>query len=595
MRVRRIFEGLLRSARWPAVISPFNGVLANAVLVAAVSLTACETTGQQDYASVLGEPETSYARIGTLYGNYLAAQEATRLKDSRAAANYYDRALKADPDNQILLERAFMFEVSAGNKTKARDLASRIVENGSDNRLARLALAVREIERGRMSTARKHLEESARGLYNGFAIDLIKAWIFASERDFQQAEAILGNLNALGREDIYRSYHLALMYDAQGKNELAEQHYRKAVEESDTVAIRIVDAYGRFLERNKRPLEAVALYQAFLANLPDNALIEYSLRRATSAENVPDRLIKNTRDGVAEAIYGVAGLLAGDRNINLPILYLQMALWVKPDFQEARLLMGELYWQARQYELSARAMASVPLDHPFAPEAGVQIALSLERMGRPEEAEKILLRAIANHPNDPTATIALGDILRSNEKYEQAVGAYDRAFELLGDEKASWFLYYSRGASLEQAGFWTEAEIDLLAALERAPDQPIVLNHLGYSWVDRGLRLEEGLELVRTAVDLSPGNGFIVDSLGWAHFRLGEYDTAVKYLERALELEPEDPTLHEHLGDAYWMANRKREAQFQWQHALERDPAQDQIEIIRAKLIDGLKHPEPVT
>lgn len=572
----------------------FQRVLAFLVVPGVLALSGCETTGPQDYETLLGEPQTAYAPIGTLYGNYLAAHEATRLKDSKAAANYYARALKADPDNNLLLERAFLFDVSSGNKAAARDLAKRIVDQSPNNRLAQLALTVWEVERGRMSRARAHLDASPRGLYNGFAIDLIRAWTYAEQNDFEQVETILADLNALGREDIFRAYHLALMYDLQGDEALADLNYQVAVIASGTGAIRVIDAYGRFLEREGRPLEAIALYEEFLNNLPGNALVERAQARAQAGEEKPSRLVSNVSEGVAEAIYGVAGLLAGDRSVNLPVLYLQLALWANPDFHEARLLMGELFWQGEQYERSARAMAAVPQDHPFAPEASVQIALALERMDRPEDAERLLKRAIANHPDDPTATIALGDILRANEKYERAVSAYDRAFEIIGDEKASWFLYYSRGASLEQAGFWDEAEKDLLAALERAPAQPIILNHLGYSWVDRGIRLEEGMELVRTAVDLSPGNGFIVDSLGWAHYRLGDYETAIRYLERALELEPEDPTLQEHLGDAYWMVGRKREAKFQWQHALDRGPTDDIAKKVRTKLIKGMKSPAPV-
>lgn len=587
MKVWRVFEG-------PDCPLRRRIAVCFAFIALSALVSACETTGEQDYASLLGEPETSYSRISTLYGNYLAAHEATRLKDAHAAANYYARALKRDPENQRLVERAFLFEISGGNKVRARDLAERLVKKRPDNRLARLTLAVREIERGRMKRARKHLDASARGLYNGFAIDLVRAWTLASERQYSRAEALVSNLNALGHEDIIRPYHLALMYDIRGEDEQAEDQYKKSIKASSNAAIRVTDAYGRFLERAGRPREAIALYESFLENLPGNALIEHSIRRARDGREIPDRLIGNVTEGVAEAIYGVAGLLARDRSINLPVLYLQVALWANPEFHEARLLMGELFWQGQQFERAARAMAKVPLDHPFAPEASVQIALSLERLDRPEDAEKVLRHTIAIHPDDPDAYIALGDILRANELYERAVTAYDRAFELIGDEEADWFLYYSRGASLEQAGFWTEAEIDLVAALERAPDQPIILNHLGYSWVDRGLRLKEGLELVRTAVDLSPGNGFIVDSLGWAHFRLGDYEAAVKYLERALELEPEDPTLQEHLGDAYWMAGRQREARFQWQHALDRSPDDDQVEKLKIKLVDGLKDPGSV-
>lgn len=570
-----------------------RGIALACMLVA--PLAACSTANGPDYQSLLGTPGTGYAKIDTLFGNYLAAQEATRNRDNVAAANYYARALKRDPDNYLLLERAFTFEVSAGNEDRAGNLAARIIKDNASNRMARLVLAVDELGHGRMQNTREHLDAGTRGLYNGLAIDLITAWTWANDGEFELAEDVIDGINALGNEDLFQAYQLGLIYDVHGSDKLAEKNYKRAVVASGGGAARIVNAYGRFLERHGRGSEAIELYETFHKSRPDHPVISASLRRAISGEKTPDRLVRNTRDGVAEALYSVAGLLARDRNTSLPFLYLQIALWASPDTVETKLLLGELYWQGRQFEKTARILADIPLSHPFAPNAAVQIALSLERMKRPQDAEYVLRRAIKQHPRDISATIALGDILRASEQYERAVNAYDRAFEIVGDDKGSWFLYYSRGASLEQAGFWPEAERDLLAALERAPDQPIILNHLGYSWVDRGVRLNEGLELVQTAVDLSPGNGFIVDSLGWAYFRLGEYSSAVRHLERALELEPEDPTLHEHLGDAYWMAGRQREARFQWQHSLDREPTPEQAVKVREKLVDGLAATPPST
>lgn len=436
----------------------------------------------------------------------------------------------------------------------------------------------------------------AGGVYSGLVIDLLRAWTYAAEKDFKAAEKVMSEIEALGSSEIFRAYHLALMQDVHGTEERAEAFYIKAAEISGNGTIRITDGYGRLLERMGKKAEAVALYQSFLTSHPDHPLIAQSLTRVTNDGKAPAKLISRTRDGAAEALHGVAGLMARGQDVSLPILYLQLALWANPDLVESRLLLGDLYWQREQFEKSARALAEIPISHPFAPSAAVQIAMSLERMKRQRDAERVLRKTIARHPDDITATVALGDILRANEKYERAVSAYDRAFEIVGDDKASWFLYYSRGASLELAGFWTEAERDLLAALQRAPDQPLILNHLGYSWVDRGINLDRGLELIETAVELSPGSGLIVDSLGWAHYRLGDYDRAVKYLERALELVPEDPTLHEHLGDAYWMSGRRREARFQWQHALDREPTDpNQIKSIEKKLVQGMKNPAPTT
>ena len=151
-----------------------------------------------------------------------------------------------------------------------------------------------------------------------------------------------------------------------------------------------------------------------------------------------------------------------------------------------------------------------------------------------------------------------------------------------------WALYYSRGIAYERSNQWNLAEADLEHALELKPDQPLVLNYLGYSWIDRGEKLHRGLKMIEKAVELRPDDGYIVDSLGWAHYRLGDYASAVEYLEKALELVPEDPTINDHLGDAYWKSGRMTEARYQWRRALQFKPDKEDVKPIEAKLDRGL-------
>jgi Flp pilus assembly protein TadD len=223
----------------------------------------------------------------------------------------------------------------------------------------------------------------------------------------------------------------------------------------------------------------------------------------------------------------------------------------------------------------------------------LRIAANLEMLDRTDEAINQLREMSVEAPTRAGAEMQLGDLLRAKKRFNEAVDAYDEAIRRLrvSGMPERWSLYYSRGIALERSGQWKQSETDLLHALELKPDQPLVLNYLGYSWIDKGENLERGLKMIEKAVELRPEDGYIVDSLGWAHFRLGDYSSAVQYLEKAIELVPEDPTINDHLGDAYWQSGRSSEARFQWRRALQFGPDTDEIKTIEAKLDRGIITP----
>ena len=237
----------------------------------------------------------------------------------------------------------------------------------------------------------------------------------------------------------------------------------------------------------------------------------------------------------------------------------------------------------------SRSIVKSATTRRFASTANLTVAHALNRLERTDEAIDLLTEMSTNAGDDPGPDIALGDILRRHERWDEAVAAYDRAFERIGTpEQRHWQLFYTRGIVLERSKQWDRAEADFLQALEFEPDQPLVLNYLGYSWVEQGRNLERALEMIKTAVAKRPHDGYITDSLGWVYYRLGRYDEAVPELERAVELRPEDPVINDHLGDAYWKVGRRLEATFQWNRALGLDPEPDLLEIIERKLKDGL-------
>ena len=223
----------------------------------------------------------------------------------------------------------------------------------------------------------------------------------------------------------------------------------------------------------------------------------------------------------------------------------------------------------KQYAAAIGAYDRVPKGTPFEINVEIRKALNLNQLERVEEAKKMLEELASEHPQDIRPLEALGSIMRGHKRYAEAADYYTRAIALIDrPEQRHWTFYYSRGTCYERLKKLPEAEADLQKSLKLSPDQPLTLNYLGYTWIDQNRNLRQGLAMIEKAVRLKPDDGYIVDSLGWAHYRLGNFKEAVKHLERAVELRPEDATLNDHLGDGYWRVGREREARFQWEQAL---------------------------
>ena len=300
--------------------------------------------------------------------------------------------------------------------------------------------------------------------------------------------------------------------------------------------------------------------------------------------------VADVADGASELLYGLGMALTGSRAGDLARTYLQFARALNPEAAAPLIGLAQVEELA---ERPARAIAlydQVGENDPLADLADLQRGLNLADLDRLEEAETALRALHAGHPDDLRITIALGNTLALAEKWGEAAALYTQVLERIEEPQSfHWQVFYRRGIAHERLGEWPAAEADFLAALELSPEHPPVLNYLGYSWIDQNLNLDRGLEMIRTAVRLQPNSGAYVDSLGWAYYRLGRFDDAVRELERALELETSDPVIHDHLGDAYWRVGREREARYQWGHSLRMDLETKDRRRIRAKLMNGLE------
>jgi tetratricopeptide (TPR) repeat protein len=525
-------------------------------------------------------------------GNYLAALVAGAERDTVAAATFFREALRFDPKNPKLIERAFVAALSNGNMRDAFSFADRLVAREPDNSLAHLALGVQAIKAKQFSVAQAHFLKGGSNQQRDITATLLTAWCYVGQGNSRRALEIVDRL----RDEnfgVFRDYHAALI--ANVANNAPEAARRmKAAYESDKNTLRLADAYARFVAHSGDIAGAIKIYEDFDQILPNHPIVIAALADLKAGKPL-DPLVKNAEQGSAEVLYGL-GAAGGRQGDELAaMIYLRLSLYLAPQNGLAIITLADIYQRIKQNEQAIDVYALVGDKDPLRTTADIQTGLILETLGRSDESATFLKRIVSDHPNDAEALSALGNLQRSHKQYAEAIETYTRTLaESNKVEKANWALYYFRGISYERDKKWPQAEADFKHALALYPDQPLVLNYLGYSWVDQSMNLDEAFVMLHKAVELQPTDGYIVDSLGWANYKLGRYDEAVKELERAIDLKSSDPVINDHLGDAYWRVGRKLEAHFQWNHARDLGPEPEDKDKILQKIAHGLEDdPKP--
>ena len=537
-------------------------------------------------ALAAGTPTPQELAHATTAGSYLAARHAGVERDSAAAAAYYLNVLKADPRNADLLGRAFLSVLGEGDIDEAGRLADRLIQIDHNDRIARLVVGIRALKQKQYGVARQNFNQSVRGPVTDLTAALLTAWALSGSGDSRAATEALDRLTGPDWYSIFKDLHAGLILDLAHKKD-AGKRYERAYK-ADPMALRTVEAYGRYLSRTASKDDALKVYQEFNKAVPDHPVIVEEMKEISAGDKLSP-LADSAQAGAAEALYGLGASIGRRGGEDLALIYLQLALYLEPTHAMALLSLADLYELLKKPELAIKIYDRIPPSSPLRRNADIQVASDLDTLDRTDEAKKRLEHLISEHPKDTEAIMALGNILRGRKDFAGCADVYSKAIANLAvPEKANWVVFYFRGICNERSKQWPKAEADLKKALELYPDQPLVLNYLGYSWVDQGTNLDEGMKMIRRAVEQRPDDGYIVNSLGWANFRIGNYDEAVKELDRAVELKPDDPTINDHLGDAYWRVGRVLEARFQWSHAKDLKPEPEDLPKIEQKLKVGL-------
>ncbi|WP_426443133.1 tetratricopeptide repeat protein [Bradyrhizobium genosp. P] len=561
-------------------------LLTAAALAAPASLSAQTPEHTADNAAQF--PTKNDLKALTTSGSYLAARHASVERDATSAAEFYRSALRTDPKNSELLDRAFISSLADGDIDEAVKLADRILTVDKANRVARLVIGVRDLKAKKYASAQSNINQSVRGPITDLVATLLSAWASYGAGDTKGAVASIDKLTGPDWYPIFKDLHAGMILELAGKDKDAGTRFERAYKLDDSM-LRTVDEYARWTSRNKDDAAAIALYEAFDKKLPRHPLVLEGIKEAKAGKKLPP-LVESPQGGAAEALYGIGATLTRRGGEDLALVYLQLALYLQPNHPLALLSLADLYESVKKPQMAIKVYERMPASSPLKRNAQIQLATNLDAADRSDDAIKILKEVTADAPKDVEAIMALGNIERGRKKFADCVGTYSQAIDALpeGGDKNAWVTYYYRGICEERSKQWNKAEADMRKALEMQPEQPHVLNYLGYSWIDQGTNLDEGMKMIKRAVDQRPDDGYIVDSLGWAYYRIGNYDEAVKNLERAIDLKPEDPTINDHLGDAYWRVGRTLEAKFQWAHARDLKPEPEELPKIEAKIQNGL-------
>jgi len=555
--------------------------------------------GKTVSSGVAPVPSTLYSEFkaqevsDSVYGPFLAATQAQHEAQYSKSADYFLEALAADPKSKYVADRAFFQLLYGGRTAKAAELAVQIagagIGDGDD--LVRLMYVLSAYKAENWSAVRARLEEGPLSGFGFLVSPLLRAWSFAAEGNGDAVVLALKPLLADKRLRPIAEEHTAYLLDHMGEYTVAEDKYAALVHADPPVSLQPAVAYMHMLYRTGKAARAAGFLRAQLKRYNNH---NFLLREGSKITKglAPSQLAATPNGAAGMVFFRLATEFAQGKSVQAAILYARIASYLAPQVSDIYFLLGELLEQEGNTDAAAAAYNSVPADSVMRRFANARRIDVLRMGGRTELAEELIKNRLRQSPKDLGMLLSLANIMQEREAFEESISYYSQAISSIGKIRASdWSIYFSRAMSYEGLGNWAAAEKDLQSALKASPEQPTVLNYLGYSWIEKGQHIEKAKSMIELAAEARPDDGFITDSLGWVYYLTGDFEGAVEVLEKAVRLEPDDVTINAHLGDAYWRVNRKIEARFQWRHAIDSGAKDAELAALLQKLEIGIVKP----
>ncbi|HXV31881.1 MAG TPA: tetratricopeptide repeat protein [Sinorhizobium sp.] len=570
-------------------------LLSGAAMLALLSVTGSHQAFAEDVAAVEDAEPFDIRSVNTFAGAFLAARTADVDRDYLAAAELYRIALQLEPENNEVKQRLMITLLIGGKFDEGVKVAEDLKSDKSVERITTIVRAIEAIRKREYRSAHKLLKYEGPNDLDRLMNTLLSAWATFGQGKPKEALAQIKALEGPEWFRVFKNYHAGAIALAAGDKTTARTRLNDAIldREGGSAApdtfMRAVEALARFEAREgnkQKALDTVAVGE----NLVNNYTPLEALRKGIEEGKPQEQQVRTAVQGAAAVLFSIGGALNREGAEDIVSLYLQTAHRLDPESADILVMLGGIAENLKKQDEAIALYKSVPEGSPLRRVSELQLGLALADVGKVDEAKKHLRALIDVDPKNIRNYLAYGSVLSDAKDYKEMGELYDRAVAAIGPvpKRSDWTVFFQRGIAYERQKLWDKAEPNFRKALELNPNQPQVLNYLGYSWVDMNRNLDEGLEMIRKAVELKPDDGYIVDSLGWAYFRMKRFDEAVVELERAAELMAGDPTINDHLGDAYWRVGRKLEAAFQWNHALELKPEETEIPKIKAKIEKGL-------
>lgn len=557
-------------------------LLAAALAVSSVSTSTAES-----------EPVTVIQPGQSLAGNYLAARIANTDRDTESAAAFYRQAMELDDENIELKQQAFQTFIANGDFDEGVELGEALAKLGQAPEMARIVLAVNHIRGKAWTSAQRELTHNWRAALDRLVAGLVLGWAQVGEGKFEEAQKSVDELKGPDWYKLFVQYHSGLIALSAGDSKGGIARLEKAVaniaggQGANSTYMRVVQSLAQAYWKNDNKKKAEEMVDRALSMQPRNPVFK-AMKAKLSTKDGLAAPVSTPQRGAAEVFLNLGTAVNKDGGEQFARVYLQLAATLAGDDEVILMRLADLYDQQNLSERSNALFAKIEPKSPYYRIAQLEIAINLDAAENIKASKAIFEELIESGPRDVTAHLSYASVLSRHEKFDEVIPLLHGLTARLNNPiRLHWPVFYRLGIAYERTKDWPKAEAVFRRALELYPDQPSVLNYLGYSWVDMGINLEEGLKMIHKAVSIRPNDGYMVDSLGWAYYKMGRYEEAVEDLERAVSLRPSDPTINDHLGDAYWRSKRKLEATFQWRHALSLDPP---VELDISKIEDKLKN-----
>ena len=508
-------------------------------------------------------------------GSYIAGKFAEKEGDFKNASYYYIDLISRGDSEREIITRSIIYAALAGNFEIATAISRKIDDLQLNYPVANLIIFAEAIKKREKSEILREFERHKKNFPEIFKV-VTEFWILIIDNKKDEAFRLINSISINNEAQLQIiNYNQLLAYVYFNKYEQAKTLYENMEFSNFLFDSESALALVKFFQKNKESEVSESIISK-ARSASNNAYYIQAFKNKLSNGGVSDAIRITPYKQIAEVFFRWSqSSQRGAENIINKSFYLSLANFADPTSSFLKFNLATILNDSGNYELSREILDNFSNDDVFFMDSIVENSFAIEQIDSNESALEYIQQFIVDGYANARLLKTYGSLQRSMSLFKEAIKSYTRAIEVARREtytEAIWPILFLRGISFERSKNWALAESDFISALELSPDQPQVLNYMGYSLLERKEKLDQALKMIILAAKKSPDSYHIIDSLGWAYYKKGDFGKALLYLEKAMEIESTDPIVNDHLGDVLWMLGRKREAKFQWKKSLSFNP-----------------------